>query len=457
MIDYEKNKNKILVILLIGVLMGALDIAIVGTAIPAIEKTIAITQKTSGWIFSIFVLFNLLGISLLAKLSDIFGRRLIYVISLIIFGIGSLLVSFSNSVELLLAGRAIQGFGASGILPVASAVIGDIFPPEKRGRVLGMIGAVFGLSFIIGPLLAGIILSFFHWNTLFLINIPIVVVLCFASRLLPNQKIADKSSFDWKGIVSLGLTLSLFTYAVNNILATNLVASILSYNVLPFLIASIIFLIAFIFIEQKVKFPIIKISLFTVRQINIVVFIAFGIGFVQAFLVFIPDMLVTIKNIKVSQASFMLLPVVIATAIGAPVSGRMLDKFGSKVVIICGLIFIVFGFTLMSLRLENTINFYISGAIFGFGLSFLSGPSLRYVMLNEVSAAERATTQGLITIFTSIGQIFGSAVISGITAEYEGMEKGYLISIYLLTTIIFIFFIASFWLKNKDLETKTIK
>jgi len=455
--DYEKNKNKILAVLLIGVLMGALDIAIVGPAIPAIEKTISITQKSTGWIFSIFVLFNLLGISLLAKLSDIFGRRIIYIISLVIFGIGSLFVSLSNTYELLLIGRAIQGFGASGILPVASAVIGDIFPPDKRGKILGMVGAVFGLAFVIGPVLAGVILSFFHWNTLFLINIPIVIALVFGAKLLPNVRIADKKSFDWKGILFLGITLSSFTLAVNNILSTNLINSILSIKVLPFLLVSIIFLFAFIFIEKRTTFPIIKTSLFSIRQVNIVVFIALGIGFVQSFTVFIPDMLVTIKHIETSKASFMLLPIVFATVIGAPLSGRMLDKYGSKIVIITGLIFIIIGFFLMSFKLDSTINFYISGAISGFGLSFLSGPSLRYVMLNEVSATERATSQGLVTIFTSIGQIIGSAVISGITAEYAGLPKGYIISMYLLVIMIILFLIASFWLKNKELEIKTIK
>ena len=160
------KNNKVLALLFFGVLMGALDISIVGPAIPSISEALKVAQKELSWIFSIYVLFNLVGISLFAKLSDLYGRRSIYMITLAVFGIGSLVVSLAGSLDILLLGRAIQGFGASGIFPVASAVVGDQFPPEKRGRVLGMIGAVWGIAFIIGPILAGTLLRFFEWHVL---------------------------------------------------------------------------------------------------------------------------------------------------------------------------------------------------------------------------------------------------------------------------------------------------
>jgi MFS family permease len=139
----KKSNRRVLAILFTGVLMGALDISIVGPAIPSIEEKLLVEPRLLGWIFSIYVLFNLTGVSLFARLSDIFGRRNIYIVSLGIFALGSLIVSVSENFDTLLIGRAVQGFGASGIFPVASAVVGDIFPPEKRGRVLGLIGAVY--------------------------------------------------------------------------------------------------------------------------------------------------------------------------------------------------------------------------------------------------------------------------------------------------------------------------
>jgi hypothetical protein len=154
----EKKRNNILAVLFVGVLMGALDIAIVGPALPAIKEAFQVNDRLLAWMVTIYILFNLVGTMLMAKLSDIFGRRIVYVADVAIFAVGSLIVSLSPGFTVILIGRAIQGFGAGGIFPVASAVIGDTFPPEKRGQALGLIGAVFGIAFIIGPILGSLLL-----------------------------------------------------------------------------------------------------------------------------------------------------------------------------------------------------------------------------------------------------------------------------------------------------------
>ena len=252
----RKNNGRILALLFVGVLMGALDISIVGPAIPAIEKSINVDKQLMSWIFSIYVLANLVGISLMAKLSDLYGRRIIYIISLSIFATGSLIVALSHNFDILLTGRAIQGFGASGIFPVASAVVGDVYPPEKRGRVLGMIGAVFGLAFIIGPVIAGLVLKFFVWNDLFFINLPIALILIyFSNKVLPSEPIGMVSSIDWKGITMLGLFLSTFAYGINRINANSFIESLLSLNVLPFLIFSVASLFILLQIERNTVPP----------------------------------------------------------------------------------------------------------------------------------------------------------------------------------------------------------
>jgi len=199
-----KSSSGIILILFLGVLMGALDISIVGPAIPSIAQTIKMDSKALVWIFSIYVLFNLSGISLMAKLSDRFGRRRIYVISILIFAVGSIIVAFAGNYTFLLVGRAIQGFGSSGIFPVASAVIGDIYPPEKRGRALGLIGSVFGIAFMVGPITAGLMLKYLSWNYLFLINLPIASFVIWRSlKILPTRKNRALNAIDWKGIILL--------------------------------------------------------------------------------------------------------------------------------------------------------------------------------------------------------------------------------------------------------------
>jgi EmrB/QacA subfamily drug resistance transporter len=454
--DKKKNTN-IIILLFTGVLMGALDISIVGPAIPSIEQTIRIEPRLLGWIFSVYVLFNLTGIPLFARLSDIFGRKNIYIVSLMIFALGSLVVSVAGSFPLLIVGRAIQGFGASGIFPVASAIVGDSFPAEKRGRILGLLGAVFGFAFIIGPIMAGTLLHYFDWNVLFLINLPIALLLILASfKILPNTKVETPDHFDWKGIIGLGLMLGLFAYGISNIESQSFASSIVSSAVLPFLIASLLLLIVTISIERRAPAPIIKTSLFYNKEIRLVGIIAMATGVLQASFVFIPNYAVGLYHVTPSAASFMLLPVVLATAIGSPLFGRMIDSVGSKIVIIIGLCLAITGFYLLHLVAGHKLLFYGSGALIGFGLSVLSGSSLRYIMLNEVDKTDRAITQGMLTIFISLGQLTGAAFIGVIIAKATGVDGFRNVFLYeaILLLIVVLF---AFRLKSRAEELKTEK
>ena len=446
----KKNSpdKTILAILFTGVLMGALDIAIVGPAIPSIESRLNVDPRLLGWIFSIYVLFNLVGVSFFARLSDIFGRRNIYIISLLLFGLGSVVVSFSGDYNALLLGRAIQGFGASGILPVASAVVGDIFPKEKRGRILGLIGAVFGLAFLIGPIIAGFLLKFYEWTSLFLINIPIAIILIAASfRYLPQTKVQAPGLFDWKGILTLGLLLASFTYGINNLEAERFFQSVLSLKVLPFLLATIALLVLNFFIERRAENPVIKLSYLKNRQFVLAGTIAMATGILQSSFVFIPNYAVGIFEINTSDASFMLVPLVLATAFGSPVFGRLIDLYGSRLIIILGLILAGAGFFLLHNVIESKLLFYVSGALIGLGLSVLSGSSLRYIMLNEATAVDRAVTQGMLTIFISLGQLSGASLIGVIIAraiDMTGYRNVFLYQALLLIPIL----VSAFFLKS---------
>jgi EmrB/QacA subfamily drug resistance transporter len=435
--------------------MGALDISIVGPALPSIEETIKIDQRLIGWIFSIYVLFNLMGISLFAKLSDLYGRRRIYIISVLIFALGSLWVSLAHSFEMILVGRAIQGFGSSGIFPVASATVGDVFPPEKRGRVLGLIGMVFGVAFIIGPILAGSLLSFFSWNSLFIINIPIsLLVILAAIKYLPNERIVSEKKIDWLGIALLASLLSSFAFGLNQIDEKNIYISITNPMVYGFMTLSILLFPWFIYTEKRAISPILKVNMFYNRQIRLVGLIAFGTGLIQASFVFFPAYAVNAFAVAVSTASFMLVPIVLATAIGSPIFGRMLDHYGSRLIILIGIFLMVMGFLLISIYIDSKIIFYIAGLFIGLGLSVLSGSSLRYIMLNEVNAADRALTQGMVTIFTSVGQLTGGAFIGMLLVNANHLEAFSRLFLILAITNI-IMFILSFRLKSRRVEQET--
>ena len=448
----EKPNRLIIPVLFVGVLMGALDISIVGPAIPSIETTISIDPHAIGWIFSIYILFNLVGISLFAKLSDSYGRRNIYIVALSIFTIGSVVVSLSDNYTILLLGRSIQGFGASGIFPVASAVVGDLYPPEKRGRILGMIGAVFGLAFLVGPILAGTILAYFSWNALFLINIPIGIALIYFSRkVLPHNPDANEQKIDWSGIIFLGVSLGAFTWALSQIDGNNIGASLLSWRIWPFLLLSVLSFVGLLLSEPGVQNPILRTSLFLNRQIRLVALIAVVLGLVQASFVFIPDFAVGQYAVDSSTASFMLVPLVLATAIGSPVFGRLIDKYGSRSIILLGLALTASGFFFLQLSAHGKMYFYGGEALIGLGLSILAGSSLRYIMLNEVGHNDRAVTQGMLTIFISLGQLIGAAIIGVIVAS-NANSQGYLNVFLYQACLVALIIIPAVRLKSKKQE-----
>ncbi len=452
----KNNQNAVIGVLFVGVLMGALDISIVGPALPSIETFLNLDPRFSGWVFSIYVLFNLIGISLFARMSDIYGRRNIYILALVIFAAGSLWVSLSGSFGSLLAGRAIQGFGASGIFPVASALVGDLFPREKRGRILGMIGAVFGLAFLMGPFIAGVVLRYFEWHILFIVNIPISLVLIYFSlKVLPSVPNENVSAIDWAGIITLGIALAGFTIGLNSFDTTKGVLGFTDLKVIMPLSASLVAFILLLTVERRASDPVIRMTFFSNRQISIAGTIALATGAVQASFVFIPTFVVQEFAVNPSTASFMLFPFVLATAVGSPVFGRMIDRYGVKKIIIAGLLLLVAGFYLLSVTGTDKGIYYLSGVLVGLGLSVLAGSSLRYIVLNNTSAEDRATSQGMLTIFTSIGQITGTAVIgmlmaSMTTGVFPTVFKG--VAILLASMLV-----LSLWLEGKGPVTPAHK
>jgi MFS family permease len=428
--------GRVLAVLFAGVLIGALDIAIVGPALPAIQDALGVGDRGLAWVLGIYILFNLIGAPLIAKLSDRYGRRELYAASLVLFGAGSVLVALAPAFPVLLAGRAVQAFGAGGIFPVASAVIADTFPLERRGRALGLIGAVFGLAFLIGPLLGGLLLRW-GWQWLFLINPPIVLgVVVLALRVLPpsGRRGAGKR-FDFCGAVLLSASLAALAWGINQIDSLALGASLESPRVWPFLLAAVLAWPVLFRVERRAGDPVMPPALFRSGQLRLVGLIAFAAGLVEAGMVFLPAMAVDAFAVPASTASFMLLPLVLTLIVGAPTAGRLLDRVGARPVIQTGLILTALGLAMFGLLPLTYGTFYFGGGLVGLGLSSLLGAPLRYVVLQEAGEAQRGAGQGLLTLFLSIGQLVGSAAIGGIAASAVDATGGYATALLVLAAV----------------------
>ena len=176
----------------------------------------------------------------MAKLSDRAGRRSIYVLDVALFAAGSLVVALSPSFAVLLVGRAIQGLGAGGIFPVGLGSHRRYLSGGERGNALGLIGAVFGIAFLIGPILGGVILYALNWHWLFLINLPIAAALIIAAmRLLPTTRPQQRRPFDWAGMAVLAVLLTTLSYGLNQLDTANFSASISSVRVWGFFLLAI--------------------------------------------------------------------------------------------------------------------------------------------------------------------------------------------------------------------------
>lgn len=426
----EGRRNRILALLFAGVLMGALDISIIGPALPAVRASFGIDDRAAAWMLSIYVLFNLIGTPLMAKLSDRYGRRAVYTTDVAIFAAGSLLVALAPSYGLVLTGRAVQGLGAGGIFPVATAVIGDIFPPHRRGAALGLIGAVFGIAFLIGPIIGGVLLIF-GWPWLFLVNLPIAAaVIVGALRLLPAGQVQEPRPFDLAGMAVLAAGLVALSFGLNRIDAANLPGSLLDPRVGPLLGLATALGIVFVRVERRAADPIIRPGLFRSRQVGIVSGIGVGAGITEASVVFVPALFVASFGVTASRASFMLLPIVAALVVGAPLFGRMLDRVGSRVVVLCSTGLIAAGLLGVAAFPHRLALVYAAGFTVGLGLAGLLGSSLRYVMLNEAPPAERGAAQGVLTVFISIGRLVGAAAVGAIIGSLphlRGFSAAYLV------------------------------
>ena len=438
-----------LVVLFAGVLMAALDIAIVGPALPAIREAFGVDSRALSWVFSIYILLYVLGAPLLAKLSDRRGRRIVFSASVGLFALGSLIVAVAPSFDVLLAGRAVQAFGAGGIFPVASALIADTVPPERRGRVLGLMGAVFGLAFLLGPLLGGLLLRW-GWQWLFLVNLPIaIIVIGFSQRLLPQGSTVRPGAFDALGAALLCILLAALVWGINHLDSQALLTSLLSIRVWPFAIVVIIVVPVFWTVEKRAIDPVLPPALFRSVQLRVVGAIAVAAGLVEAGMVFLPDFAVTGFGVATSAASLMMLPLVVTLIVGAPLAGYLLDLIGPKVILQGGLLLTIVGLASFALLPLTLASFYAAGAVIGLGLSGLLGAPLRYITLQESGDRRKGAGQGLLTLFLSIGQVVGAALIGGVVASSASELGGYRSALLAVAIVCAVALLASIALRSR--------
>jgi len=258
-------------------------------------------------------------------------------------------------------------------------------------------------------------------------------------------------------VVVLGLLLASLAYGVNRLDTARVVESLTSLNVWPFLLLALLLIPVFRRVEQRAPDPILRLSLLGSRQVMLASAFAAGAGLGEAALVFVPGLLVAAFQVTSSTSSFMLLPAVLALAVGSPLFGRLLDEAGSRVVVFICYALIATGMFVISLLPVRLASFYLAAILVGMGLSGMLGATLRYIMLNEAPASERASAQGVLTIFISTGQLLGSALVGAVIASRGGGVPGYQAAYWVVGLVALLLTALALGLKGRAEERATVQ
>lgn len=451
-----RTRNLILILFLIGVFMGSLDTGIIGPVLPSIEQSFNLTSRESSWIFTLFVISFMIGSPVMAKFSDFYGRKKIFLMDVVLFAIGSSLIAFSFNIESILLGRVVQGFGCGGIFPVAGAFIGDAFPLNERGKALGILGSVFGISAIGGPLVGAALIPF-GWNWCFTINIPIsIFLILFAFYILPDAENQRKLKIDYVGIAVLSMLAIFLAYGLNQIDSSNFISSLASLNVAPFLIAFIVLIPIFVKLEERAPESIVPIHMLKNKEIAVACIETLCYGIIYSSAIFIPSLVILSMGLNDQLASLMLIPILGANAVAAPILGKILDSTGSRKIMMIGTVVMTIGLLAIAIYPNNLIFFIIAGCMIGVGLVTIIGAPLRYIVLSEAKPRERGAGQAIVNMLSSAGQLIGGALIGGVIASFSGI-LGYKVSLILAALVAFIAFLFTFKLKSRDEQFETMK
>jgi EmrB/QacA subfamily drug resistance transporter len=399
--------------LALGVFAGALDAGVLSPALPALTRAFGIAPRDSAWVFTLYLVANVVAIPITSKLSDVYGRRPVYIACLAVFALGSAFAIVAPTFVAFLIARAIQAVGAGGIFPVATAAIADRVPLERRGAALGLLGAVWGLAAIIGPNVGGLVTHLLSWRWIFAVNIPFAaIVAVLARRTVPASAARQRGPLDLFGIAALSVGLLGIMVGLTRLDAGR--STLGNGTIVGALAVAVIAFLALAAIERHAADPIIAPDLFATRQLALTYGLEIAIGMLEAALFFIPSALAAAQHLNAAFAGFV-------AAIGAlvfvgtiPLAGRALDAFGSRAVLTTGATITAIGLGSFAVTMSSLPLSLVTIAIAGVGFGALLGAPTRYIVSNEVGQHRRATAVGLLSIFLIFGMIAGGSLAGGL-------------------------------------------
>ncbi|MFF5700936.1 DHA2 family efflux MFS transporter permease subunit [Streptomyces sp. NPDC012794] len=413
----RRRRNVVFGTITLGVLLAALDQTIVGTALPTIVADLGGAAHMA-WVVTAYLLAETVATVLVGKFGDLFGRKLIFQISAVIFITGSFLCGLAGDMTLLILWRGLQGIGAGGLMVTSMALIADVVPLRERGKYQGAIGAVFGVATVIGPLLGGLFTDHLSWRWAFYVNVPIaVLVVVAAARTIPSVRAAGRPAIDYPGITLVAAGSSALILATSwggneHAWSSPVITGLFAGGAL----ALALFCVA----ETRAAEPMLPMRLFRNPVFTVCSVLSFVVGFAMlGAMTFLPTYLQYVDGDSATLSGVRTLPLVIGLLIASVFSGNATSRTGRyRIYPIAGCAVMGTGLYLLSLMGPGTGGWLESAYMFVLGTGIgLCMQVLTIAVQNTVDYADLGTATSGVTFFRTLGSSFGTAVFGTIYAN----------------------------------------
>ncbi|GAA1508346.1 EmrB/QacA subfamily drug resistance transporter [Agromyces terreus] len=416
--------------LVVGFFMILVDSTIVSVANPAIMRGLDADLTSVLWVTSAYLLAYAVPLLITGRMGDRFGPKNVYLVGLVIFTLASLWCGLSGDIGMLIVARVVQGLGAALMTPQTMAVITRIFPPDQRGKAMGLWGAVAGIATLVGPILGGVLVDSLGWEWIFIVNVPVgVVAFVLAWRLVPQLE-THEHSFDWLGVVlsAAGMFLVIFGIQEGETYDWGTITG--PITVWGLIVTGLVVLVAFVVWQRfNRKEPLLPLSLFRDRNFSLA---NGGITLVGLAMVAMPLPLTfyfqIARGLEPTQSALMLAPMAVVAGVMAPVIGRLTDRVDPKWIAFAGFLITAAALAAMTLLISPDVDLWvllIPAAFLGLGTSGIWAP-LASTATRNLPPAQAGAGSGVYNMTRQVGSVFGAAAITALlNARLEVNLPGY--------------------------------